>query len=83
MWQSVESDWRTAHVSPRIRATLGFLETLTLRPDEITRDDADSVRAAGVSDDALDLALRGPSDWSAGERELFAAFVSSLSQCLF
>ena len=32
---------------------------------------------------ALDLAMRGPSDWSAGERELFAAFVSSLNQCPF
>jgi hypothetical protein len=28
-------------------------------------------------------ALRGPSDWSAGERELFAAFVSSLNHCPF
>jgi len=27
--------------------------------------------------------MRGPSDWSDGERELFAAFVSSLNQCLF
>ena len=33
--------------------------------------------------DAVDLALRGDSDWTAGERELFAAFVSSLNQCLF
>ena len=33
--------------------------------------------------DALDDAMRGPSDWSAGERELFAAFVSSLNQCPF
>ena len=33
--------------------------------------------------DALDLAMRGSSDWSAGERELFAAFVSSLNQCPF
>jgi hypothetical protein len=32
---------------------------------------------------ALDAAMRGPSDWSAGERELFAAFVSSLNQCPF
>jgi hypothetical protein len=32
---------------------------------------------------ALDVAMRGPSDWSAGERELFAAFVSSLNQCPF
>ena len=28
-------------------------------------------------------ALRGPSDWSEGERELFAAFVSALNQCPF
>jgi hypothetical protein len=27
--------------------------------------------------------LRGPSDWSVGERELFAALVSRLSQCPF
>ena len=28
-------------------------------------------------------AMRGPSAWSVGERELFAAFVSRLNQCLF
>ena len=33
--------------------------------------------------DALQQALRGPSDWSAGERELFAAFASLLNQCPF
>ena len=33
--------------------------------------------------DALDLAMRGASDWSPGERELFAAYVSSLNQCPF
>jgi hypothetical protein len=27
--------------------------------------------------------MRGPSDWSAGERELLAAFVSKLNQCPF
>ncbi len=27
--------------------------------------------------------LRGPSPWGIGERELFAAFVSRLNQCLF
>jgi len=40
-------------VSEGVRATLGFLEKLTLRPEEVTRADADEVRAAGVSDDAL------------------------------
>lgn len=29
----------------------------------------------------LQEALRGPSDWSVGERELFAAFVSRKNQC--
>jgi hypothetical protein len=33
--------------------------------------------------DALDLAMRGRSDWSPGERELFAAFTSALNQCPF
>ena len=33
--------------------------------------------------DATDRAMRGPSDWSAGERELFAAFTSLLNQCPF
>lgn len=33
--------------------------------------------------EALDLAMRGSSDWSVGERELFAGFVSSLNQCPF
>ena len=28
-------------------------------------------------------AMRGPSEWSVGERELFAAFVSEKNQCLF
>ena len=28
-------------------------------------------------------ALRGPGEWPIGQRELFAAFVSSLNQCRF
>ena len=27
--------------------------------------------------------MRGPSEWSVGERELFAAFVSKRNRCLF
>jgi hypothetical protein len=31
----------------------------------------------------LDTAMRGESDWTPAERELFAAYVSSLNQCPF
>ena len=27
--------------------------------------------------------MRGPSEWTVGEREMFAAFVSRLNQCVF
>lgn len=36
-----------------MRATLGFLEKLTLRPDELRRQDAEDVLAAGVRRNAL------------------------------
>jgi hypothetical protein len=33
--------------------------------------------------EALGVVMRGPSEWSPGERELFAAFASHLNQCVF
>ena len=53
MWNAVEADWRTAPVDERVLAMLGFIEKLTLRPDELTHEDAGAVRAAGVSDEAM------------------------------
>ena len=47
------SDWRSAPLRPELRATLVFLETLTLRPEELGPADAAAARAAGVSDQAL------------------------------
>jgi hypothetical protein len=52
---------------------LGVVKTLLYRPEVFGRPFSDE----------LDGAMRGPSEWSAGERELFAAFASSLNQCLF
>ena len=49
------------------------LKTLHYRPELFGRPFSDT----------LELAMHGPSDWSVGERELFAAFVSSVSQCPF
>ena len=56
-----------------VERPLGVLKTLNYRPEIFGRPFSA----------ALDVAMRGPSDWSAGERELIAAFVSSLNQCLF
>ncbi|TMM03021.1 MAG: hypothetical protein E6G10_08615 [Actinobacteria bacterium] len=53
MTQAVLDDWRTAPVDEKLRATLGFLEKLTLSPDEVSSADAEPVRQAGVSDSAL------------------------------
>jgi len=53
VWEAVVADWRTAPLRPQLAATLVFLEKLTLRPDELQPADADAVRAAGVSTQAL------------------------------
>ena len=53
MWKAVRSDWRSAPVEEPLRATLGFLEKLALRPDDLRAEDAEAVLAAGVREDAL------------------------------
>jgi hypothetical protein len=52
---------------------LGVVKTLLYRPELFGRPFSE----------ALHGVMRGPSDWSAGERELFAAFTSLLNQCPF
>ena len=46
-------DWRTAPIDEKLRATLGFLEKVTLSRDEVRSEDAALPRQAGVSDSAL------------------------------
>ena len=71
-------DPREAQILELIRSQRGtdppdVLKTLHYRPEVFGRPFSD----------ALDLAMNGHSDWSVGERELFAAFVSSVNQCPF
>ena len=51
------TDWRTAPTDPKLRATLGFLEKLTLAPAEVRPADVEPLRAAGVSDAAIEDAI--------------------------
>ncbi|HET9799925.1 MAG TPA: hypothetical protein VFP90_18145 [Gemmatimonadaceae bacterium] len=50
---AVLADYRTAPLDERMRATIGLLETFTLRPDELTAADVRAVMAAGVSKAAI------------------------------
>jgi len=52
---------------------LGVVKTILYRPELFGRPFSD----------ALEVAMRGPSEWSSGERELFAGFTSLLNQCPF
>ena len=51
----------------------GVLKTLFYRPDIFGEPFSN----------ALDEAMRGPSDWTPAERELFAGYVSWLNECHF
>jgi alkylhydroperoxidase family enzyme len=53
MVDAVLQDWRSAPVSGRLRATLAYLETLTLRPTEVTAATMRELTGAGVSERAI------------------------------
>jgi len=55
--QAVLDDWRSAPMNDKLRSTLGFLEILTLRPDDVGAGDIAPLRAAGVSDAAIEDAI--------------------------
>jgi hypothetical protein len=52
---------------------LGVVKTILYRPERFGRPFSEE----------LDVVMRGPSEWSPGERELFAGFTSLLNQCPF
>ena len=54
---AVLEDWRTAPVDEKLRVTLGFLEKVTLLPEEVSSEDITPLRSAGVSDRAIEEAL--------------------------
>ena len=55
------------------REPSGVIKTLLYRPELFGEPFSE----------ALDVVMRGPSEWSTGERELFAGFTSLLRQCPF
>jgi hypothetical protein len=77
--QAVERGHRLRHrlMLGAMRFALGdvpdVVRTLFYRPELFGRAFGDAVQAV----------MRGPSDWTVGERELFAAFVSRQNQCSF
>jgi alkylhydroperoxidase family enzyme len=55
--ESVLRDWQTAPIPERLRAMLGFLEKMTLRPEELTEKDGATLRDAGISEAAATEAI--------------------------
>ncbi len=55
------------------REPSGVVKTLLYRPELFGRPFSEE----------LHVVMRGPSEWSAGERELFAGFTSLVNQCPF
>jgi uncharacterized peroxidase-related enzyme len=55
--EAVLADWRTAAISDKLRAMLGFLEKLTLSPERVGPEDMVPLRAVGLSDEAIEDAI--------------------------
>ena len=51
--QPVLANYRTAPIDEKLRATLGLLETFTLRPELLTPEDVRAVLATGVTKEGV------------------------------
>jgi alkylhydroperoxidase family enzyme len=54
---AVLDDWRTAPIDEKLRVTLGLLEKVTLTPGEVRPGDIAPLRAAQISEQAIEDAL--------------------------
>jgi uncharacterized peroxidase-related enzyme len=50
---ALRRDWRTAPIEPSERAMLEYVEKLTLRPAEVSRQDLAALHAAGFDDTGI------------------------------
>lgn len=55
--RAVLADYKTAPISEKLRAMLAFLEKLTLTPAEVGPADIEPLRAAGLTDEAIEDAI--------------------------
>jgi hypothetical protein len=77
---------RLDHAHPwYVRAFFGLIQGVSRRaPPDILKTLGYRPGFFGVAYSELTHeVMRGPSPWSIAERELFAAFTSSLNQCVF
>lgn len=51
--KEVLNNWRTAAISDKLKAMLGYLEKLTTEPDDIGPEDVRPLRLAGIEDEAI------------------------------
>jgi alkylhydroperoxidase family enzyme len=55
--RQVLDDYKSAPISDKLRAMLGFIEKLTLTPDAIGPADVAPLRAAGIGDQGIEDAI--------------------------
>ena len=53
MTQAVLADWRTAPIDDKLKAMLGYLEKLTLCPEDIQPADVAALAAVGIEKQAM------------------------------
>lgn len=55
--QAVLDNWETAPIGNGLRSVLGFLQKLTLQPQQVTKEDIETLRSSGLSDQAIEEAI--------------------------